>query len=298
MSNPSQSCAPAIDCPAVNDYEYVLTSDPTQPPGIGGIPVPINLMVPIITGTPQVGNTLSGSNGKWTNSPTGYAYRWLANGTAIVGATANTFHLTSAQVGELITFEVTASNAGGNSLPATSPAVGPVSAAPIVPVHTIVTLVQIWGNGGQLYGVTDLIQRTSTDTPVNTAAAFFDAAHTQIWIPVSYVPNWSVGTHVYWGHANYTMRVAALGAGQIQFNQPTDSGVTPAYFGEGPNNYIATTTVWSMTTVVTADANWTTPGVGSSVQVSASAVTGGVGDVVWVGGFNVNQFQIVSIVTS
>ena len=103
------------------------------------VPVPVNLTVPVITGTAQVGVTLSGSNGTWTNSPTGYAYRWLADGVAIGGATANTFLLTAAQIGAIITFEVTASNAGGNSAPATS--AGTAAVLPAVPVNTAVPVI-------------------------------------------------------------------------------------------------------------------------------------------------------------
>jgi hypothetical protein len=91
--------------------------------------VPVSFSIPVITGTSQVGFTLSGSNGIWTNTPTGYSYRWLANGVAIGGATTNTFLLTSAQIGATITFEVTASNSGGSGSPATSSATSAVIAA-------------------------------------------------------------------------------------------------------------------------------------------------------------------------
>lgn len=94
------------------------------------VPVPVNLTLPTIAGTAQVGSTLTGTDGTWTNSPTGYTYRWLADGVAIGGATANTFLLTTAQVGAVITFEVTASNAGGNSAPATSAATSAVLPLP------------------------------------------------------------------------------------------------------------------------------------------------------------------------
>jgi hypothetical protein len=91
---------------------------------------PSNLTLPVITGTAQVGQTLSGSNGTWTNSPTGYSYHWYANGVAIGGATANTFLLTAAQVGTVITFQVTAHNAEGASSPAVSTATSAVIDTP------------------------------------------------------------------------------------------------------------------------------------------------------------------------
>src|ERR1035438_10006169 len=112
-----------------------------------------------------------------------------------------------------------------------------------------------------------------------------DAAQTTIWIPVSYVPDWAVGTQVYWGSSLYEMRVVALGDGQIQCR--TLSG----YFGWGPGNLITQTLTYTMPGVVTAAINWTTPGVGNTVVVSATAISASVGDVVWVGGVGADQFR-------
>ena len=100
-----------------------------------------------------------------------------------------------------------------------------------------VTLLQLWGSSGRAYPATALIQQSSTPTPVNTSAASFDSAHTTISIPVSYVPDWAVGTQVYWGSSLYELRVVALGAGQIQCH--TLSG----YFGWGPGNLMTQTPI-------------------------------------------------------
>jgi hypothetical protein len=152
-----------------------------------------------------------------------------------------------------------------------------------------VTLQQLWGSSGRTYLATNLIQQTSTPTPVNTSFSAFDAAHETIWIPVSYVPDWAVGTQVYWGSSVYKIRVVALGTGQIQCR--TLSG----FFGWGPGNLIAQTLSYTMSSVLTAATNWKTPGVGNTVVVTATAVSANVGDVVWLGGVGGDQFQIVAI---
>ena len=76
---------------------------------------PANTAAPAVSGTPNYGQTLSVSNGSWTNSPTGYAYQWNRGGTAITGETAGTHLVVTADVGASLTCIVTASNAGGSA---------------------------------------------------------------------------------------------------------------------------------------------------------------------------------------
>jgi hypothetical protein len=100
-------------------------------PSVSVLPValPVNTALPAITGTAQQGQTLTASTGTWTNSPTGHAWQWRRGGTPISGATGGTYALVAADVGAAITVQVTASNAGGASAPATSAATVPVIAA-------------------------------------------------------------------------------------------------------------------------------------------------------------------------
>lgn len=72
--------------------------------------------LPAITGTAEVGEELSLSNGTVTGDATiVYEYAWFAGGVKIAGATANTFELTSAQLGKIITGRVTARNDSGSA---------------------------------------------------------------------------------------------------------------------------------------------------------------------------------------
>ena len=67
---------------------------------------------PSISGTGQVGRTLSVSTGTWSvDSPT-LSYQWNRNGAPIDGATANKYTLTAADAGASITVSVTAAADG------------------------------------------------------------------------------------------------------------------------------------------------------------------------------------------
>ena len=101
--------------------------------------VPVNTKLPTITGTAQQGEKLTEHNGEWTNSPTGFAYKWLqcnSSGTGcttIAGATAQTYTPVVGDVGHTIRVEETASNSGGPGTPATSE---PTTVVTGVPANT------------------------------------------------------------------------------------------------------------------------------------------------------------------
>src|SRR5262245_13970445 len=82
--------------------------------------VPVNTVAPAITGTAAVGQTLTNSDGTWTESPT-FAYAWLrcpssggmADGSdcASTGVTTNTYVVTAGDVGFTLRARVTATTA-------------------------------------------------------------------------------------------------------------------------------------------------------------------------------------------
>jgi len=75
---------------------------------------PVLTAAPAISGTAQVGETLTCSNGTFSGDATiTYAFKWFAAGTAIAGATSATFVATTAELGLVITSRVTATNASG-----------------------------------------------------------------------------------------------------------------------------------------------------------------------------------------
>lgn len=72
--------------------------------------VPVNTVAPAITGTAQVGETLTVTNGTWTGGSLTYAREWLRDGVVIAGATALTYDLVEADEGAVISVRVTATN--------------------------------------------------------------------------------------------------------------------------------------------------------------------------------------------
>lgn len=73
--------------------------------------LPVNSVLPAVTGTPTLGQTLSCSTGTWTKSPS-FTYQWRRDGSAIAGATASTRVLAAGDVGAKMSCTVTAANAG------------------------------------------------------------------------------------------------------------------------------------------------------------------------------------------
>lgn len=107
----------------INTYSNVTST-------VQGLAVPVNTVLPSITGLAQQGSTLVGSDGSYTNSPTGFNRQWKRDGVAISGATSNNYTLVSADVGATITYCVTPYNALGSGSESTSTGIGPVTLSP------------------------------------------------------------------------------------------------------------------------------------------------------------------------
>jgi K+-transporting ATPase c subunit len=103
---------------------------------------PANTSPPTLSGTPQQGQTLTGSKGSWSGDPTDYNYFWTrcdhngGNCGDIKNATAATYTLTSADVGNTVRFKVEAVNADGNTFASSVPSAVIAAAAPTAPTNT------------------------------------------------------------------------------------------------------------------------------------------------------------------
>ncbi|MEJ2406167.1 MAG: FG-GAP-like repeat-containing protein [Candidatus Thiodiazotropha sp.] len=123
-----------------------------------GVPVantaPVNTVLPVISGTPGVGNTLIASSGTWGDvdgDGLSYTYQWLADAVEIVGATASSYTLTSAQAHATITVRVTASDGQGGSTNALSAGTALSNAAP---ANTVLPVISGTPSVGSLLSVT------------------------------------------------------------------------------------------------------------------------------------------------
>ena len=116
-----------------------VTSDQSGVVAAPPLSVPVNSVLPAITGTAQVGQSLTSSTGTWSGSPTSYAYQWSrcnSSGASCVdlgGATNPSYLLVAADEGATLRVRVTAANASGPGVAVTSAQSGVVTAASVSP---------------------------------------------------------------------------------------------------------------------------------------------------------------------
>lgn len=105
------------------------TAEATTPGGVklAIAPVPANVGLPLLTGQARANETVAGTVGYWTESPTSFARQWVrcatAAGTAcepLPGQTSASHEVTRADVGSTLRLQVIATNANGPSAPALS----------------------------------------------------------------------------------------------------------------------------------------------------------------------------------
>jgi hypothetical protein len=101
------------------DGANVSTSAPTAV--VSASAAPGNSAPPTISGTVQVGGTLTATTGTWSANPTSFAYAWSrcdqtgGSCAAIGGATSQTYQLKQVDAGATLRVSVTATNSAGST---------------------------------------------------------------------------------------------------------------------------------------------------------------------------------------
>lgn len=85
---------------------------------------PYNTVPPVVSGTLEVGENLSVTDGTWDDAVS-FTYQWTRNGVVIHGATSDTYALVGDDETKVIAAIVTATNAYGNAS-SISNSVGPI----------------------------------------------------------------------------------------------------------------------------------------------------------------------------
>lgn len=77
--------------------------------------IPRNTAAPVVSGTAQVGQTLTTTNGTWAGNTPTFSYQWKRGGTVNVGTNQNTYVPVAGDVGFAISCVVTATNSTGSA---------------------------------------------------------------------------------------------------------------------------------------------------------------------------------------
>lgn len=153
---------------------------------------PSNTGLPAISGTPVVGQSLSGSAGTWSGPAPSYSYQWLrcdsagAGCAAVGGATGPGYALVSADAGSSFRFAVTASNQYGSTSAtsaATAAVTQPASTPPPPPPPTTTTAPPTTTSTQPPATVSDSLQNGATlsGTYAWTVKTSGDAAAVEFW---------------------------------------------------------------------------------------------------------------------
>src|SRR5262245_44718181 len=194
--------------------------------------VPSNTVLPAITGTAAVGQTVSTSDGTWTGSPTSFTYEWLrcpssgglADGSdcASIGVSTNNYAVATGDVGFTLRSRVTAVNSDGQAKAVSNPTAvvvaqaGPPNTGPPTISGTATVGSTLTANPGTWTGssITFTYQWRQCDAAGANCTSITGATNN------TYV--------VASGDVGHTIRVAATGPDTVTSAQTATVTTTPA----------------------------------------------------------------------
>lgn len=161
-----------MPAPSTRHIEVLLAVTP--PPA-----APVNTVAPVVTGTRVVGQTLSTTDGTWTGATASRTYQWQRSGLGnIVGETASSYVLTSADAGHTVWCAVTAVNSVGTPTTANSNVISVI--ADIVSAD-----IQFWKAAASGLGGSPLAQATPTtvfDSVLNDEMVSGDIEYRAVYV--------------------------------------------------------------------------------------------------------------------
>jgi large repetitive protein len=119
ITTPARAYAPTKTIPQ-GDWRWRVTALDAAGNALGTsawrgftvVSAPEPITAPVIDGSGKVGTVLTGTPGKWDLTGVTESYQWLRGTSAISGATALTYEVTSADLGKNLTLRVTGSKPG------------------------------------------------------------------------------------------------------------------------------------------------------------------------------------------
>jgi subtilase family serine protease len=168
-----------------------------SPNGVGPVappppppPVPVNNALPTISGSTVQGQSVSATTGGWTNTPTSYGYQWfnctsssVNSCTSVSGATGSSYVLPSGV--PYVSVAITASNAGGASLPAMAAPYGPTTAPPASFTLTTSPTSQSVARGKTAAYTISVVGQNGFSGPVSFTASGLSSGITASFSPTS-----------------------------------------------------------------------------------------------------------------
>ncbi|MCL2317298.1 MAG: glycoside hydrolase family 6 protein, partial [Actinomycetia bacterium] len=135
--------------------------------------------IPLILGTPEVGQAVTANPGTWSPAGVTFTYQWLLDGAPIGGATAGTYIIAATDAGHALRVTVTGALTGYTGTSLTSAAVTPVAAPAPTPTPTPTPS----GNGA---GVPTGGSVAGSDRPAGLAFLLLAGAGVVLLAPVSW----------------------------------------------------------------------------------------------------------------
>jgi hypothetical protein len=174
----SVSCTSPTACVALGDLDSDgLGNDPMFAEDyVIGPATPVNTTLPTISGTATQGQTLTETDGAWTQSPTKFTHQWedcdsySYSCQPILEATGDSYTLTAADVGDAICVQESASNSAYTGGPVCSaPTTIVQSDSPPTTTTTTTTSATTTSNSTTSTTTTSTSSTTATDTSTTTA---------------------------------------------------------------------------------------------------------------------------------